>query len=92
MQMHNFSMLRLDAKRMQRQIARCKKVHPRAVRVDRQTVRVIGSKGETYTVRLARPRHDLPLAACNCAASKLGAPCFHLVAAASVPGTVLAEQ
>lgn len=71
-------------------IARCRKAHPRAVRLAADKVRVWGSKGNTYTVTLAAPKPGMLLAACDCKAGQAGMVCLHLAAAAVVPGTVAA--
>lgn len=69
-------------------IARCRKAHPRAVRLAADKVRVWGSTGNTYTVTLAAPKPGMLLAACDCKAGQAGLVCFHLAAACCVPHTV----
>ena len=69
-------------------IARCRKAHPKAVRLSSTQVRVSGRTGNRYTVTLAAPKPGLLLAACDCPAGQAGQVCYHLAASAIVPGTV----
>jgi len=86
------SMLKVERNpKMQMAIQRCKSVHPRARRINRNTVQVKGRTG-VYTVTLAAPKPGLLLASCNCKAGEAGQLCFHIPAALSVPCTIATDS
>jgi len=86
------SMLKVERNpKMQMAIQRCKSVHPRARRINRNTVQVKGRTG-VYTVTLAAPKPGLLLASCNCKAGEAGQLCFHIPASLAVPGTIATDS
>jgi hypothetical protein len=83
----NATMIKIErSKKMADAIDRCKRVHPKVKRIDENTVLVAGRNGR-YTVRIIRPRPDLVLAECNCAAGQRAQLCFHIAGALAAPHT-----
>ena len=77
-------MIKLEADKMQRAIARAKLLRPRVKWLGGRDYSVTSSNGQgTYTVRFAVV-NGLKLGECDCKAGQAGMMCFHICAAAAV--------
>jgi len=78
-------MIKLQAGKMTKAIARAKAIRPRVrvISASERVYSVTGSKGDTYTVRFAVVNGH-KLGECDCAAGRRGRMCFHIPAAASL--------
>ena len=78
-------MIKLQAAKMTKAIERAKTIRPRVrvISASERIYSVTGSKGDTYTVKLAVV-NGLKLGECDCKAGNAGQMCFHIAAASQV--------